>query len=42
MSKKHKKVFEILNYIEHILILPPVTTGCVSTSAFLSSVDIPI
>ena len=34
MSKNYKKVFTVLNYIEHILILVSTVTGCVSTSAF--------
>ena len=42
MSKKHKKVCTTLNYIEHFLILGSTTTGCVSFSAFASSVGIPI
>ena len=29
MNKKHKKVFKPLNYIEHLLILGSVVTGCV-------------
>ena len=42
MSKKHKKVCRVLNYIEHLLIAIPTITGCVSTSAFASLVGIPI
>ena len=42
MSKKHKKFFEILNYIEHLLVLVSIVTGCVSISVFLSLVGIPI
>ena len=42
MSKKHKKVFTILNYIEHFVIIASVVTGCVSISAFASLVGIPI
>ena len=34
MSKNYKKIFTVLNYIEHILILVSTVTGCVSTSAF--------
>ena len=41
-SKKHKNVCMILNYIEHLLILASVVTGCVSISDFASLVDIPI
>ena len=33
MSQKHKQVFRILNYFEHILIF---FSGCVSISAFVS------
>ena len=42
ISKKHKKVFTTLNYIEHFLILGSTITGCVSISAFASLVGIPI
>ena len=42
MSKKHKKICTILNYIEHFLILASTITGCVSISAFASLVGIPI
>ena len=34
MSKKYKKVYRILNYIEHLLILISTVTGCVSIYAF--------
>ena len=34
MSKKHKNVCVVLNYIEHLIILVSTATGCVSTSAF--------
>ena len=40
MSKKHKKVCATLNYVEHLLILAFVVTGCVSVSAFASLVGI--
>ena len=30
MSKKHKKIFRVLIYIEHLLILVSTVTGCVS------------
>ena len=36
MSKQHKKVCTILNYIEHFLVLASTITGCVSFSAFSS------
>ena len=42
MSKKHKKIFATLNYIEHFHILASTITGCVSISAFASSIGIPI
>ena len=45
MSKKYKKVFAVLNYIEQLLILTSTVTRCVSISAsdFLVSIptDIP-
>ena len=34
MSKKHKKVYTVLNYIEHQLILIFTVSACVSISAF--------
>ena len=40
MSKKHQKVYKVLNYIEHILILISTVIGCVSISAFTSLVGI--
>ena len=42
MSKKHKKVCRVLNYIEHSLISIFTITGCISISAFASLVGIPI
>ena len=42
MSKKHRKVFITLNYIEHFLILGSTITGCVSISSFASLVGIPV
>ena len=42
MSKKNKKFCRAVNYIEHLLILVSAVTGCVSISAFASSVGIPI
>ena len=42
MSKKHKKVCSVLNYIDHLLIVISTVTGCVSISAFASLVGIPI
>ena len=42
MSKKHKKVCKILNYLEHLLILASTVIACVSISAFPSLVGIPV
>ena len=42
ISKKHKKVCAILNYIKHFLILGSTVTGSVSISVFASLVGIPI
>ena len=42
MSKKHKKVRRVLNYIELSLISISRITRCVSISAFASLVGIPI
>ena len=42
MSKNHKNVCRLLNYIEHSLIAFSTITGCVSISAFASLVRIPI
>ena len=42
MSAKHKKVFKILNYIEHFLILVSTIAGCISISVFSFSIGIPI
>ena len=41
MSKKHKKVYRILSYMKHLLILISTVKGCVSISAFTSLVGIP-
>ena len=41
MSKKHKKVYATLNYIEHFLFLGSTITGCISSSAFASLLCIP-
>ena len=41
MSQKNKKVCRVLNYIEHLPILVSEATGCISISAFASSVGIP-
>ena len=42
ISKKHKKVGRVLNYIDHSLIVISTVTGCVSISAFPSLVGIPV
>ena len=42
MSKKHKKVCRVLNYINYSLTVISTTTGCVFISAFTSLVGIPI
>ena len=42
MSKKHKKVYTALNYMEHFLILASTITGCISISAFASLLGIPV
>ena len=40
MSKKHKNVFRILNYIEHLLVSVFTVAGCGSISAFSSLVSV--
>ena len=40
MSKKHKNVYKILGYTEHLLILASTVIGCDSISAFAFSIDI--
>ena len=42
MSNKHKKVYRVLNYIEHLPIVISTVTGCISIFAFASLVGIPI
>ena len=42
MSKKHKKVWATLNYIEHFLFWGSTITGCVFIFAFASLVGIPL
>ena len=42
MSRKHKKSFTTLNYIEHVFLLAYTITRCISISAFASLVGIPI
>ena len=42
LSKKPKKFYTTLNYIEHFLILHSTITGCISISAFASLIGTPI
>ena len=42
IRKKHKKVYKILDYTEHLLILASKVIGCVSISALASLVGIPL
>ena len=42
ISSKLKKVCTSLNYIENVLILASIITGCISISAFASLISIPI
>ena len=42
MSKRHKKICRVLNYIDHSLTVVSTITGCVSISAFASLVGISI
>ena len=42
MSKNHKKACTTLNYIKHFLTLASTITGCISISAFVSLIGIPI
>ena len=42
MSRKHKKICITLNCIKHFLILASTITGCISISAFVSLIGIPI
>ena len=42
MGKKHKKVCTTLNYIDHFLILASTITECISVSAIVSLLGIPI
>ena len=37
MSKKHKKICRLLNYIDNLLIVISTITGCISISDFASS-----
>ena len=42
MSKKYNNTYKYLNYVQHLLILVSTVTGCVSMSAFASTVSVPI
>ena len=42
ISKKHKKTYRNLNYVEHLLILTSAVTGCLSISAVVSLAGIPL
>ena len=42
MSKKHKKVYRVLNCIENLLIFISTVSGCVLISVFASLVNIPV
>ena len=42
MSKKHEKVYIVLNYIEHLLVLTSTVSGWVFISNFASLVGFPI
>ena len=42
MSKKHKNICRVLNYIDHLLIVISIITGCVFISAFVSLVGFPV
>ena len=42
MSRKYKKVCATLNYIKHFLFLASTITGCISISAFASSLGVPV
>ena len=42
MSKTHNRIYTVLNYIEHLLILASTVTGYVSISLFALLVCIPI
>ena len=42
ISEKYKNTCKYLNYVEHLLILASIITGCISISAFASLVCIPV
>ena len=41
ISKKHKKVYSVFNYVDHLPIVISTITRCVSIFAFASLVGIP-
>ena len=41
-SKKHKRVYRVSNYVEHLLIIISTITGCVPISDFASLVGISV
>ena len=42
LSERYKKAYKYLNYVENLLILASTVTGCISVSAFASSVCVPV
>ena len=42
MSEKYKKTCKHFNYVEHLLTLVSTVTGCISISALLSLVCVPV
>ena len=42
MTKNHKKICRLLNYVKHWLILVSIVTGCVYIWDFASLVGIPV
>ena len=42
ISKMHKKIYRVLNYIDHSVIVTSTITGCVSISSCASLVGIPV
>ena len=42
ISEKYKKTCKYLNYVVHLVILAPTSTGCASISAFASLVCVPV
>ena len=42
MSKKYKKTYKYLDYVEHLLVLASAVTGRASISAFDSLVSVPV